>query len=138
VTVEPSLTVTVEWGDCDPAGIVFYPNYLRWIDAAFHHLLAATGTSHEQLAAAHGAIGTPLVEVRVRFLRPSGVGDTLRIESVVERWERKRFHVRHRIYNGETLAVEATETRCWAGRDADGRMRALPIPEELRHLLDAQ
>ena len=26
--------VTVQFGDCDPAGIVFYPNFQRWIDAA--------------------------------------------------------------------------------------------------------
>ena len=25
---------TVEWGDCDPAGIIFYPTYYRWMDAA--------------------------------------------------------------------------------------------------------
>jgi len=136
VTTEPSLIVSVEWGDCDPAGIVFYPNYLRWFDAAFHHLLAATGTSHERLAAAHGVIGTPLIEVQARFLRPSGIGDTLRIESAAERWETKRFQVRHRLFNAGALAVEGHETRCWAGRDRDGRMRALTIPAELRRLLD--
>ena len=26
--------VTVQFGDCDPVGIVFYPNFQRWIDAA--------------------------------------------------------------------------------------------------------
>ena len=35
--------MTIEWGDCDDAGIVFYPNYFRWFDNAFHHLLRQCG-----------------------------------------------------------------------------------------------
>jgi len=127
--------VTVEWGDCDPAQIVFYPNYLRWFDASFHHLMANAGITHEQLAHDHGALGTPLIEVSARFLAPSRVGDRLRIDSAVERWERRRFRVRHRIWNADTLAVEGTETRCWAALDEEGRLRSLVIPDELRQLL---
>lgn len=26
-------TIRIEWGDCDPAGIVFYPRYFEWFDA---------------------------------------------------------------------------------------------------------
>ena len=26
--------ITVNWGDCDPAGIVFYPNFYKWMDEA--------------------------------------------------------------------------------------------------------
>ena len=37
VTAVPKTTqysVTVQFGDCDPAGIVFYPNFQRWMDEA--------------------------------------------------------------------------------------------------------
>ena len=33
----------IEWGDCDPAGIIFYPTYFRWIDAASWALFDAAG-----------------------------------------------------------------------------------------------
>ena len=34
---------TVEWGDCDPAGIIFYPTYYRWMDAvSYTHLTLPT------------------------------------------------------------------------------------------------
>ena len=33
--------VTVEWGDCDPAGIVYYPSYFRWCDQATYRLFEA-------------------------------------------------------------------------------------------------
>ena len=71
---------TVEFGDCDPAGIVFYPNYLRWMDAASLHFFRAMGVpSWQELAAqtvkgaaamvlrsgAHpGALKDPLAEPR--------------------------------------------------------------------------
>ncbi len=38
--------IEVGWGDCDPAGIVFYPNFYRWFDACSHALLTARGLSH--------------------------------------------------------------------------------------------
>ena len=33
--------VDEQFGDCDPAGIVFFPNYSRWMDAASHHYFTA-------------------------------------------------------------------------------------------------
>jgi 4-hydroxybenzoyl-CoA thioesterase len=35
--------VTVSFGHCDPAEIVFYPNFFRWFDAAFHSFLESSG-----------------------------------------------------------------------------------------------
>ncbi len=36
-------TITIEWGDCDPADIVFYPNYFRWFDASTANHFQAAG-----------------------------------------------------------------------------------------------
>ena len=33
----------VAWGECDPAGIIFYPTYYHWMDAAAGSLLARCG-----------------------------------------------------------------------------------------------
>ena len=35
--------IRIEWGDCDPAGIIFYPTYFRWIDAASWALFTSVG-----------------------------------------------------------------------------------------------
>ena len=35
--------VGVQFGDCDPAGIVFFPNFSRWMDAASHHFFVGCG-----------------------------------------------------------------------------------------------
>ena len=38
----------VEWGDCDEAGIVYYPRYFYWMDCAFHRFLRARGLSYRE------------------------------------------------------------------------------------------
>jgi len=35
----------IEFGDCDPAGIVFYPNFQRWMDAASLHFFVQCGVA---------------------------------------------------------------------------------------------
>jgi 4-hydroxybenzoyl-CoA thioesterase len=42
-------TLKIEWGQCDPAGIVFYPQFLMIFDASTGHLFARTGLSPSEL-----------------------------------------------------------------------------------------
>ena len=37
------LSHEIAWGDCDDAGIVFYPHFFRWMDTAFHRWLRERG-----------------------------------------------------------------------------------------------
>jgi hypothetical protein len=48
-------------------------------------------------------------------------------------WERKVFKVGHRVFNDGVVAVEGSETRCWALHDKENgnRMRGEPLPDEL-------
>ena len=71
----------VEWGHCDPAGIVFYPQYLAWFDDCTTALFTNAGMPTRALFRAHAIVGVPLVDVRVRFLVPSTFGDELVAES---------------------------------------------------------
>jgi 4-hydroxybenzoyl-CoA thioesterase len=129
--------VLVEWGHCDPAGIVFNPRFFEWFDGASSGIFAEIGVPVGELVRRYGIIGIPLVETRARFLRPARVGDVLTIESRIPRLKRSSFEVEHRLFNGGELAVEGYETRVWAGRDpADPkRMRGEPVPAEIVRLL---
>ncbi len=135
-TREPSLVnrrpVTIEWGDCDPAGIVFYPRYFAMFDASTAALFqAALGmpkiawTKHFQM------LGIPMVDTRSKFHVPCAYGDEVVIESRVTAFRRSSFEVTHRLLRqGDVLAVEGFETRVWTARDAEtGRIRSTPIPE---------
>ena len=132
--------LTIEWGHCDPAGIVFYPRYFEMFDASTAFLFAkALGMTKREMLARYEAAGFPMVDTRAKFYVPTAFGDTIRIESAIDQFRRSSFDVRHRLFHGDTLAVEAFETRVWVGRDpADaGRIRSQPIPKEIVDRLSA-
>jgi len=126
--------VTIEWGDCDPAGIVFFPNYLTYFDAATNALfLRALGLNKYEMTRKYGTTGIPVVDVGVRFFIPSVFGEVVTIESTVVEIKRSSFRMRHRLLKGDALAVEGHEVRVWTGRDpADPeKFKSRPIPDEV-------
>jgi 4-hydroxybenzoyl-CoA thioesterase len=128
------LQVTVEWGHCDPAGIVYFPNYFSYFDSGANALfLHALGLNKYQMLKKYDLVGIPLVDVGARFIVPSVFGDVVMVESTIVEIKRSSFRMQHRLLRGETLAVEGHETRVWAARDAadPARLKGKPIPEEV-------
>lgn len=153
-------TQRVEFGDCDPAGIVWFPNFFRWIDAASRHFFVQCGVPpwHE-MEKTQGILGTPLVDTHSRFVKTASYGDTLHIEVSVSQWRNKSFVQRYRVLrpqlrpDGEAtggvasghssvdaapmdLIMECEEVRIFAQRRTDGGngIRAVPIPDSVRAL----
>jgi 4-hydroxybenzoyl-CoA thioesterase len=127
-------TVRIEWGDCDPAQIVFFPRYFAMCDASTHELFrAALGVRKSELVKIHGIVGVPMVDVRAKFMIPSMYGDDIVIESHMASSKRSSFEIAHRILKGDAVAVEITEIRVWAAPDAErpGGIRAKEIPAEV-------
>jgi 4-hydroxybenzoyl-CoA thioesterase len=129
--------VTVEWGDCDPAGIVYYPAYFRWIDQATHRLFVNAGAAREGMTGGRWTEGIPLVAAECSFKRASPPGEKLVVESHISRFGRSSFTITHvfRDAAGEVTA-EGTETRIWARKDGDAStLKSVPIPAEVRRRL---
>jgi 4-hydroxybenzoyl-CoA thioesterase len=124
------LTIRIEWGDCDPAGIVFYPQYFKWFDACAAALFAAAGFPRADLVGKQGIV-IPMVDTRCKFLIPFRFDDELTVETTITRFGRSSFDVQHRILKGADLAVECSETRVWSRIDFTGpeRLKAQSIPE---------
>lgn len=92
---EVTYTQRVESGDCDPARLVWFPNFFRWIDAASRHFFIECGVSHwTETEKTPGVIGTPLVDTKARFLRTATYGDTLQIVARIAEWRGKSFVLR--------------------------------------------
>ena len=130
-------TVRVEFGDCDPARIVWFPNFFRWIDAASRHFFTQCGVpSWLETEKTLGMIGTPLVDTHSRFLRTATYGDTLDIYTSITEWRAKSFVQHYRILRGQQAIMECDEVRIFAGRRADDpeAIQALPIPPDIRAL----
>ena len=130
-------TVQVEFGDCDPARIVWFPNFFRWIDAASRNFFVQCGVPPwHTLEATHGLIGTPLVDTKARFINTATYGDTLVIHTGISEWRGKSFVQHYRVMRGEIPIMECDEVRIFAARregDVPG-IRAISIPVDIRNL----
>ncbi len=140
-----TYTVHVQFGDCDPAGIVFFPNFSRWMDEASLAFFMACGVPPwRELVKTRGIIGTPLLEIHTKFLRPATYGETITVHTTVESWAAKTFTQRHVVRRGDTVLCEGTEVRAFCVRVVDPptpgnpenpeRIKAIPVPEDIRAL----
>lgn len=105
-----SLDYSVSFGDCDPAGIVFYPNVYAWFDRTFHDWLWRFG-GHAVLCQRLGAIGLGLMEASAQFRRPMRNGDLLSLTLSVEEWGRKTLRLAYEGRVGGQITVVGTEVR---------------------------
>lgn len=134
---ENKMDLSIQWGDCDPAGIVFYPNYFRIFNMATDALFAAAGFPPSTAFARFGIVGYPMIDTRAVFMSPNKFGDDVSVTSMIARWGRSSFDVGHRLHNAAGLSVEGFEKRVWGTTDGEGRLRGSPIPDEVRGVMVA-
>ena len=123
----------VHWGDCDPAGIIFYPTYFRWMDAATWAFLESVGYDAKRMRTENLAM--PLVAASCDFLAPAQQSDRCEVRSRIGRFGGKSFVVTHDIVRSDgTPLAKGAETRVW-GRFSRGPgtpMKGEAIPEALK------
>ena len=128
-------SIRVQWGDCDPAGIVFYPRYFEWFDASTILLFEkATGLTKIKMLEKYNGAGLALLEARAVFKIASQYGEDLSVETRVTEFRRSSFFVHHKVAKSDgVLALEGFETRLWTARDPDdrNRLRSAPMPPEI-------
>ena len=95
---------------------MYYPRYFAYFDNCTAALFEAAGLPKHQMLKTYGIVGIPMVDTRARFLLPSRFGDDVAVESSISEWRRSSFDVQHKLFKGEVLAVECSETRVWAVR----------------------
>ena len=132
--------VRVYWGHCDPAKIVYYPNYFVWIDQAGHEMLEKGGLDHLGLRKLYGVRGAVLGSVTGEFKTPAFFGDILDVFSVISKVNRSTFDIEHEVKRGNTLIAKAREVRVWAVDDgkSPAGIRAASIPDPVRAVLEGR
>ena len=110
MTITHSLSYRVTFGDCDPAGIVFYPNIYGWFDRCFHDWLAGFG-GHAAICKDLGAVGAGLMSANADFRRPMRPNDDIRVAMTIRDWGRKTLTLDYEVSVGETVAATGTEVR---------------------------
>jgi 4-hydroxybenzoyl-CoA thioesterase len=129
--------VDVQFGHCDPAGIVFYPNFQRWMDEASLAFFIACGVPPwREYVKTTGIVGTPLLEIHTNFYQAVTYAQTIEVHTSIEEWKAKTFRHRHVIRRGNEVVCEGTEVRTFVRRHPDNpdRFQSVPIPEDIRVL----
>jgi 4-hydroxybenzoyl-CoA thioesterase len=133
------MPVDVRFGDCDPAGIVFFPNFHRWLDASSLHFFMQCGVPPwYELTPVNGIIGTPLLEHNTRFVKTATFGERIEVHTCVSEWRARTFVHTHRVMRDGELLCEGTEVRAFCIRDPQDpkRIRAIPVPPEYRAMCE--
>lgn len=120
---------TVRWGDTDAAGIVFYPNFCKWIDEATHEFMRYLGKPSSQWIT-EKQISVPLLETHVHFKKPLRFEDKVTIHSQVCEIGNKTFKMTHAFVRDEEVIAEGTEVRAWTS--FKDKPKALIIPEYVK------
>src|SRR5437764_11345755 len=131
-----AVRVQVGWGDCDPAGIVFYPRFYAWMDTVSHVLAREMGIPRESMIPpGTDMYGFPVVGTQAQYLAPARMDDVLEVRTWVSRVGRSSLSLRHEIVRDDVLLVRGREDRVFVGRNAAGGLQPRAITDEMRAVL---
>lgn len=126
----------IAWGECDAAGIVYYPRYFHFMDVAFQSLMRKAGFNHHRLVNEFG-VRVPIVDANAKFISPASFDDRLVVETDVAHWGTKSFRVSYRGAREGVAVFEGQEVRVWATIAPNGTITTGPIAPEFKAAIDA-
>lgn len=126
--------IRIEWGDCDPAGIVYFPRYFEFFDACTRALFERARLFKRDMLKTYDIAGIPVVDMKASFMIPSRYGEDVVVESSVVKWGKSSFVVHHRLMKGDAMAVECFETRVWVAHPNGNQEKFEPrsIPDDVK------
>lgn len=124
------LPLRVYWEDTDASGIVYYANYLRFIERARSDLLRLAGVSQDGIWTEQGAALT-VRACTIEYLRPARLDDVIEVRSHILELKGASVRARQSVFRGDDELARATVRI--ACIDRLGRPRRLPEP--VRHAL---
>ncbi len=128
----------IMWGDLDPLGIVFYPRYYEWMDAAGHLFFESMGLTLRDLLRERG-LTFALQETSCRYHHPGRYHDLVQVRTSLAELDTKTVLLRHLIVRmpDEKTLVDGRERRICLDASDPGRIRSMEIPKDIRSVLSA-
>lgn len=122
----------IRFHHCDPACIVFYPEYLVIIDELIEDWFNEGMNINFAQLHAEQRIGVPAARIEVDFISPSKIGDSLCLRLRVKRIGNKSFTLEIEGSVNGIIRFRAVMVRVVAAIDG---LRGVPIPDMLREKL---
>ena len=120
---EHRFALTVYFEDTDAYGIVYYANYLRFMERARSDMIRAVGVDQFTELAQSGS-AYAVVEVGIKYRRPARLGDDLLVVSTIDQVRASSVDIHQRVMRGPEVLTDATVTAAFL--DGQGRPRRQP------------
>jgi len=118
------LPVRVYYEDTDFTGVVYYANYLKFLERGRTDALRSAGVSHSDLLQLDTPLGFAVRKITVEYLIPARIDDALTVETRFVTARGARMAITQRILRGDDVLIAAElEAACI---DMDGRPKRLP------------
>jgi len=120
---EHRFALSVYFEDTDTAGVVYYANYLKFMERARSDMLRAVGIDQQEMLRGDGSAYF-VVHVDCRYRKPARLNDDLQVVSTVEQVRASSVDVHQRVMRGDELLTDARVTAAFL--DGQGRPRRQP------------
>ena len=120
---EHRFALTVYFEDTDTAGVVYYANYLKFMERARSDMLRAVGVDQRDVLDSGGG-AYYVAQANIRYVRPARLGDDLLVVSTVETVRAASVEIQQRVIRDGELLTDARVTAAFL--DANGRPQRQP------------
>ena len=120
---EHRFALTVYFEDTDTAGVVYYANYLKFMERARSDMIRAVGVDQGAALKAEGSAYF-VTEVAIKYLRSARLGDDLIVVSSVEMVRAASVDIHQRVMRGQEILTDGHVTAAYL--DRDGRPQRQP------------
>lgn len=114
--------IKIYYEDTDAAGVVYYGNYLRYLERARTEFLLEHGIDVSEFH--DRGYFFPVTHVDIYYKQPAKLGDIIEITTEIEELRNASITIKNQIFRADALFVEAYVTLAYI--DRDGRPRRLP------------
>jgi acyl-CoA thioester hydrolase len=113
---EHRFALTVYFEDTDTAGIVYYANYLKFMERARSDMIRAAGIDQREELASTGS-AYAVAEVDIKYRAPAYLGEDLVVVSTIEAVRAASVTIHQRVMRGDRLLTDATVTAAFLTAD---------------------
>src|SRR5438270_1453683 len=106
---EHHFALTVYFEDTDAYGIVYYANYLKFMERARSDMIRAVGVDQAAELRRSGS-AYAVVKVEIKYRRPALLGDDLQVVSKVHQVRASSVDIQQQVMRGPELLTNATVT----------------------------
>ncbi len=120
-------TIRVYYEDTDHGGVVYYANYLKFMERGRTEFLRSLGLELDAIDQQYGILFA-VTEANIRYHRPARFNDLLQVESRITMLRGARIHFAQRVLRvaDNTLLADAEIKLACTHRD--GGVRRIPAP----------